>query len=587
MYDTFIFFRGGLLKTIQCDVLIIGSGGAGLRAAIEADKSGCNVSIVGKCKKRDAHTILATGGINAALGNMDPEDCWQLHAADTIRDGGMINDPVAVSILCRNAPYAVKELVSWGAKFARDKKSKKIMQRFFGAATYRRACFAGDHTGLVILNTLVGQVLKRKIPFYSEIYITKLLNKDGIVNGAFGIDIQKGEFVVFHAKKVILATGGHSRMFSRSSSRFWENNGDGIKLAYDVGASFMDMEMFQFHPTGMLWPAAAEGILVTEAVRGEGGILTNAKGERFMSKYDKERMELSARDVVARAIYHEIEGGRGTKHGGVWLDISQKPKKYILERLPKVYEQFKKFCKVDISRQKMEVAPTAHYSMGGIYVDHTSGATTVPGLYAIGEVTSGVHGANRLGGNSLAEIMVFGRLTGGNVAESAKKMKKWLKIESEQVDVECEMIGKTLANKKGKDPVVVKKEIQQMMWKHVGVIRNKKFMEQGIRLLKSISSVSMKVTGGLTRNGKLYAYLDVQNMIPCCEMIIRSGLTRKESRGAHFRTDYPRTLKGWHKSIICSPTNRGIVVKTKKIAPIPKEIAKFLKYKKAKAHLLE
>ena len=286
---------------------------------------------------------------------MDPKDSWQLHAADTIRDGSYINDTKGVELLCKNAPKAIEELSKWGAKFAREKNGK-ITQRFFGAATYRRACFVGDVTGKEILNVLVNQSLKRKIRFESEVYIFSLLTSNEKVNGAIGLNIKNGNILVFHAKIVVLAAGGHSRMFSRSSSRFWENNGDGVALAYGCNAKFMDMEMFQYHPTGMVYPPEAEGVLVTEAIRGEGGILTNSKGEHFMKKYDPERMELSARDIVARAIYMEVELGKGTKHGGVWLDISHKPKSYILKRLPKMYKQFKKYAKIDTSKQKMEVA---------------------------------------------------------------------------------------------------------------------------------------------------------------------------------------------------------------------------------------
>ena len=308
---------------------------------------------------------------------MDSKDSWHLHAADSIRDGENINDSVAVEILCKNAGYAIKELAKWGCPFHREKDGK-ITQRFFGAATYRRACFVGDHTGKAILNTLVDQAVKRKIRFKSEVYIISLLTNKGKVNGAIGFDTKNGNLIVLHSKIVVLCTGGHSRMFKRSSSRFWENNGDGIALGFHAGAAFMDMEMFQFHPTGMVYPKEAEGILVTEAVRGEGGVLLNVKGERFMKNYDPERMELSARDIVSRAVYNEIKQGRGTKHSGVWLDITHKPKSYILKRLPKIHKQFKEFVGIDISKEKMEVAPTAHYSMGGIYVDHTTGKTSVP-----------------------------------------------------------------------------------------------------------------------------------------------------------------------------------------------------------------
>jgi succinate dehydrogenase / fumarate reductase flavoprotein subunit len=569
----------------RSEVLLIGSGGAGLRAAIELSDLGVDVLVVGKSRKRDAHTIMATGGINAALGNMDPKDSWQLHAADTIRDGGYINDTAAVIRLCKNAPHAVSELLRWGAKFNKDK-SGKVLQRFFGAATYRRACFAGDHTGKEILNVLVDQVLKRKIRFRSEVYITSLLQKNGRVNGAIGVDLKTGKAVLFHAKAVVLATGGHSRVFSRSSSRFWENNGDGIGLAYAAGAKFVDMEMFQYHPTGMVWPEEAAGLLVTEAVRGEGGILTNARGERFMRRYDPNRRELSARDIVARAIYDEIEAGRGTRHSGVWLDITHRPKRYILERLPKVYKEFKKYAGIDISRSKMEVAPTAHYSMGGILVDHVTGKTSVKNLYAIGEVTGAVHGANRLGGNSLAEIMVFGRLTGQSIAKGIRNA-GWLPLDGQQVRLKTYQIMKLL-NTKGHDPITVKKQIQEMMWDKVGVVKNGRHLKQALGQLQVFKDMKLATGTTMRNNKKLIAALDIQNMLPTCEMIIRSALFRKESRGAHYRTDYPKTLAKWKKNIICDPTAGGLKLSTRPVQKVPKEVSKHLKKKiKIEAHLLE
>ncbi len=568
----------------KSDVLVIGSGGAGLRCAIELADSKVDVLVVGKCKKRDAHTIMATGGINAALGNMDPQDNWRIHAADTIRDGGYINDMRGVMLLCKNAPDAVKELADWGTHFHREKDGR-ITQRFFGAASYRRACFAGDHTGRDILNTLVDQVEKRKIRSRSEVYIFSLLQRRGRVNGAIGIDLLYGRIIVFHAKIVVLCAGGHSRVFTRSSSRFWENTGDGVGLAYGVGARCMDMEMFQFHPTGMVYPAEAGGVLVTEAVRGEGGILLNSRGERFMRKYDPERLELSARDIVARAIYQEIEEGRGTRHGGVWLDIAHKPKSYILKRLPKMYQQFKKSAGIDISKESMEVAPTAHYSMGGILVDFLTGKTSVPRLFAIGEVTGGMHGANRLGGNSLAEIIVFGRFTGKDIAKEIKKI-KYTPLDEELILEKKQALLDMLSIKRGKNPIEVKKEIQKMMWKDVGVVRDGKEMRKALHELEKFKKIPLVVGDSLKMNEKLIAALDIKHMLPTCEMIIKSALFRKESRGAHYRSDYPFPLEKWRKNILCIPSPRGIMLITQRVAPIPKKIQKFLKMK-PKAHLLE
>lgn len=569
-----------------CDVLVIGSGGAGLRSAIALKDAGVDVLVVGKCKKSDAHTILATGGINASLATMDEKDSWQLHAADTIRDGGHINDTNAVLTLCKNAPQAVQELARWGCKFHREANGK-ITQRFFGAATFRRACFVGDKTGKAILETLVKQVEKRKIRFKSEVYVISLLGEKKEVHAALALDIRNGTLVVIQAKKIILATGGHSRMFARSSSRFWENTGDGIALAYNQGATFMDMEMFQFHPTGMLWPSVAEGVLVTEAVRGEGGILTNALGERFMTRYDPKRMELSARDIVARAIYTEVQQGRGTTRGGVWLDISHKPKDYIKKRLPKMYEQFKHYAHIDISKEKMEVAPTAHYSMGGVYTDFSTGETTIKNLYAIGEVTAGTHGANRLGGNSLAEIIVFGKLVGEHVARLVKKQKEFVPLNLLQLAEVTSNLVATANNPTGIDPIIIKKRIQKMMWECCGVVRTRDKMIHALQELKTIQKQFLKVTGSLKMNESLITALDVQNMIPTCMMILYSALERKESRGAHYRSDYPHESAAFKNNILCIPTSNGIVTKTKKIEPVPKAVTQLINHPPAQSHLLE
>ena len=565
------------MKTEICDVLIIGSGGAGLCTAIELHDRKKKVLVVGKCKKREAHTMQAQGGINAALGNMDKKDSWQLHAADTIADGGYINDAAAVELLCKNAPDAVNELAKWGTKFHREKNGN-ISQRFFGAATYRRACFSGDVTGKEILNTLVDQVLQLKIGMKSEMYIFSLLTSGGIVNGALGLHMPTGTITAFHAKAVVLATGGHSRAFARSSSHFWENNGDGIALAKSVGAEFIDMEMFQFHPTGMVWPKNAAGLLVTEAVRGEGGILTNSKGKRFVE-------ELSARDVVARAIWKEITSGRGTKRGGVYLDISHQSLSYLKKRLPTMVQRFKKFCKVDISKQKMEVAPTAHYSMGGIRTNHATGETGVEGLYALGEVTGGMHGGNRLGGNSLAEIVVFGRLVGKNLASTIKKI-SLLPLDQAQISSQIDTIEKLCSTKAGSDPIKIKEELQQMMWEHAGVVRDGKTLNAGIKKLKTFQSKKLQVTGSLKNNQKLIAALDIANMIPTSEMILESAILRKESRAAHFRSDFPKSSKLWEKNIVISPSG----IKKESVKKPSSAVQKQLKWRekhKQSSELLE
>ena len=420
----------------SCDVLIIGGGSAGLRAAIEAHDAGANVLIISKVKRGDPHTVLARGGINAALGTMDPEDNWKIHAADTLREGEFLADYERVEVLCKNAPDSVNELLNWGARFHREKNGK-LTQRFFGAHTYRRTVFYEDWTGQEIIRVLLDQVTRRRIEIVDNVYITKLLKSTNAsvkgegteaVNGAFGINFKKKEIVVFQCKSLILATGGYTRVYAISSSRIFENYGEGVTLAYEAGADLVDMEMVQFHPTGMVWPEKAVGTLATEAIRGEGGILLNSKGERYMKNYYPERMELGPRDVVARATFNEIVAGRGTPHGGVWLDVTHLSKEKILDRLPTMYEQFKNIDGIDISKEKMEVGPTAHYSMGGVVVDINC-RTKVRGLFAVGEVISQIHGANRLGGNSLLDTVVFGKIAGAEASEigkgSRRKTENW------------------------------------------------------------------------------------------------------------------------------------------------------------------
>src|ERR671913_279522 len=467
----------------SCDVLIIGGGSAGLRAAIEAHDAGADVLIISKSKRGDPHTTLARGGINAALGTMDPEDNWMTHAADTLREGELLADYERVEVLCKNAPDAINELVNWGARFHREKDGR-LTQRFFGAHTYRRTVFYEDWTGEEIIRVLIDQVSQRKIEIVDDVYITKLL-KSGDVNGkreapeeikgAFGIDFTKKEIVIFECKSLILAAGGYTRVYAVSSSRIFENHGEGVALAYEAGADLVDMEMVQFHPTGMVWPEKAEGILATEAMRGEGGILLNSNGERFMKNYYPERMELGPRDIVARAAYNEIVAGRGTEHGGVWLDITHLPKEKILDRLPTMYEQFKNIAGIDISKEKMEVGPTAHYSMGGVVVDIKC-RTRIRGLFAVGEVISQIHGANRLGGNSLLDTVVFGKIVGGEAARLAKEVGERGKIRGPSSSLRL-----NVNNQKGyedygififKEPIKFLKEIQELMNQNAGIVRD-------------------------------------------------------------------------------------------------------------------
>ncbi len=572
-----------------CDVLIIGAGSAGLRAAIEAHDAGAHVIIISKNRKGDPHTVLARGGINAALGTMDPQDNWLIHAVDTLREGGFLADYEKVKVLCKNAPDVIEELVKWGARFHREPDGR-LTQRFFGAHTYRRTCFYGDWTGKEIIRVLMDQVHQRKIKIIDSIYISKLLNRgdlrkegsgkkkeDGNVIGALGIDTKKRNIVLFQSKSIILAAGGYSRVYTPSSSRIFENYGEGTALAYEAGADLVDMEMVQFHPTGMVWPKKALGTLATEAIRGEGGILLNSKGERFMKNYYPQRMELGPRDIVARANYNEIISGRGTKHGGVWLDITHVPKKTILERLPSMYDQFKQIAKIDISKEKMEVAPTAHYSMGGVKVDDKC-RTKVSGLFAVGEVSGQVHGANRLGGNSLLGTLVFGKIAGRQAALQAlsiKKKEKERKTKKESVvsrqppppssslsilmppDANGELtelvINKMFAVR---NAIKFRDEIQESMRDNVGIIREGKKLRKGLKRILALKKKfysKHNIAKRFSINENIVKTFEVKFALVACEAIIRSALMREESRGAHFRSDFPNTNDGkWKINIITS-----------------------------------
>src|SRR3982075_1132395 len=473
-----------------CNVLVIGAGAAGLRAAIAATEAGSQVLIVGKRHRLDAHTVLAAGGINAVLGTRDPQDTWEQHFADTLREGYFLGPRRVVEIMAREAPDAVRELVAWGCRFA-TLEDGRLDQRFFGAHKYRRTCYAGDYTGRAILYTLATKPQQLGIPVVEDQYISRLLVADGVCFGAYGFDLVSGERTVFEADAVVLAAGGHTRLWRRSSSRRDENYGEGMFLALEAGCRLMDMELVQFHPTGMVMPEEVAGTLVTEAVRGEGGYLYNRDRERFMKRYDPARMELSARDRVALAIYTEIIEGRGGPNGGVFLDISHRPKDEILEKLPRMYRQFIEYQMLDISKQPMEVAPTAHYSMGGISVDPQTHATEVAGLYAAGECTSGLHGANRLGGNSLAETVVFGRRAGEAAAAFSREREVQLRshtvIEQANADLD-ELIhpGDELSRS-------VQRQIRDLMWETCGVVREEARMREGLRNLGELAAAAQTV----------------------------------------------------------------------------------------------
>jgi len=561
-----------------CDVLVIGSGGAGLRAAIESKDKGAQTLVVCKTLLGKAHTVMAEGGIAAALGDVDPQDSWQVHFSDTIVEGQHLSNWRMAQIFAKEAIDRVYELEQYGALFDRTKEGK-ISQRPFGAHTYRRLCHIGDRTGLELIRTLQDQVIKRSIAFMDEVAVTKIFRdpKTGRASGAFGIDIKSGGFVLFHAKSVILATGGCGRVYQVTSNSY-ESTGDGIAMAYRSGAELMDMEMIQFHPTGMIYPAGVRGILVTEAVRGEGGILTNTQGERFMSKYDQKRMELSARDVVARAIYSEIVAGRGTKNGGVYLDVSHRGEAYIKNKLPSMYDQFLEFAGIDITKEKMEVAPTVHYQMGGIRVDPETTESSVRGLYAAGEVACGLHGANRLGGNSLSDILVFGRRAGAAAAESASKTQNGT-ISNDDIESEINRVLSPFSPGGGTSPLSIKELIAKNMWEHVGIVRNGEALEAGLAEVKRLMGVaeSVRAKPGRIYNQSWLDSLQVWDMLLGCEAIIRSAIERKESRGAHTRSDFPAKEDKWLVNIITVDRGGKMNHEFRPVEKLPAELEGIIK----------
>src|SRR5690348_11166615 len=464
-------------ETHEHDVLIIGAGGAGLRAAIEALNQGASVGVVCKSLLGKAHTVMAEGGIAAAMANVDAADDWQTHFRDTMRGGKFLNNWRMAQLHAQEAPDRVRELEQWGALFDRTEDGR-ILQRAFGGHSFKRLCHVGDRTGLEMIRTLQDRGVSLGFDVYMECTTTRLLMDGGRVAGAFAYWRENGRFVVFKAKAIVLATGGIGKAWPITSNS-WEYTGDGMALAYDAGADLMDMEFVQFHPTGMVWPPGVQGILVTEAVRGEGGILRNRLGERFMEKYDPKRMELSTRDVVARAIYTEVREGRGTEHGGAFLDISQKPADYVKRKLPSMYHQFLELADVDITKGPMEVGPTCHYVMGGVRVEADTAQSSLPGLFAAGEAAAGLHGANRLGGNSLSDLLVFGRRAGMAAAQHAK-LAAAPTLDPDQIQqAEREMLGPFSRND-GENPYDLHDELQEAMHDLVGIFRDERDLSQAL-----------------------------------------------------------------------------------------------------------
>jgi len=559
------------------DVIVIGAGGAGLRAAIEASAQGAKVALVCKSLLGKAHTVMAEGGIAAALANVDKDDNWQTHFTDTMFGGKYVNNNKMAELHAKEAPERVHELEHWGAVFDRTQEGK-IIQRAFGGHKYKRLSHVGDRTGLEMIRTLQDKGVHMGIDVYMECTVTKLLKDGDRISGAFGYWRETGKFVVFKAKSVVLATGGVCKIF-KINSNSWEYTADGQALAYEAGAEIIDSEFIQFHPTGMIWPPGVIGILVTEAVRGEGGILTNSKGERFMEKYDPKLMELSTRDVVARAIYTENREGRGSKHGGAYLDISHKGAEYVKKKLPSMYHQFKDLADVDITAGPMEVGPTGHYSMGGVRVEAETAMSCVPGLFACGEVAGGMHGANRLGGNSLSDLVVFGRRAGLYAAEFAKKNPSAKIDEKEIQGAEKEMT--TYFENTGDNPYTVHMELQELMQANVGIFRLEEDIQKAISGLNKIKekAKNLRIEGSRMYNPGWHMANDLQNMIMYAEAIAKCASMRKESRGAHSRLDFPNpnTEDATWNSLVKKGSNGEMIVEKIPTMQMPSDLKNVLK----------
>ncbi len=536
------------IETYQTDVLVIGSGGAGCRAAIESKKYGKDVIIVSKgLSFKSGCTTLAEGGYNAAFAYVDAEDSIQAHLEDTLKGGGYLNDPELARILVEEAPGRLTELESYGALFDRQK-SGELNQRPFGGQTYRRTCFQGDRTGHEMMTALKEEIIRQDIQTVDEVMITKLIqDSEGRIGGAFGISLSDNNFITFIAKSTIITTGGAGWIYPVTSNAL-QKTGDGYALSWNAGADLLDMEQVQFHPTGMLYPDSRRGVLVTEAVRAEGGRLINSEGKRFMKDYDP-RGELATRDVVSRAIYNEIMEGRGTENGGVYLDVSHLSPELIEEKLETMLLQFQDVG-VDIREEPMEVAPTAHHFMGGTRINPQC-ETNIPNLYVAGEAAGGVHGANRLGGNALAETQVFGKLAGESAAKNVSKSSFQLKptyAEDEQARI------KKLFKDGDYYPFQLKEELQEVMWNNVAIIRREEGLKIALERIATIKDkmVRMTVPDINGYNQHLQDALELENMILIAELVSRAALTREESRGAHYRADYPDRNDKWKKSIIQS-----------------------------------
>tara|TARA_B100000575_G_scaffold294627_1_gene312362 strand:+ start:12560 stop:14389 length:1830 start_codon:yes stop_codon:yes gene_type:complete len=596
-------------ETHEHDVVVIGAGGAGLRAAIEASSIGVNVALVCKSMLGKAHTVMAEGGAAAALGNKDARDSWKTHFRDTMKGGKYLNDWRMAQIHAKEAPDRIRELETWGAVFDRTKKGM-TNQRNFGGHTYPRLAHIGDATGLEIIRTLQEKGVHMGMDVFMEFTVSDLFMHEGRIAGCLAYDRQRGRIHVFKAKSLVLATGGITRCWSVCSGS-WEYTGDGHALAYWAGAEMGDMEFVQFHPTGMIWPPSVRGILVTEGVRGEGGMLQNSEGERFMFNYvpemykeefadteeealawvqevisDKQATqrrppELLTRDVVAKAINSEKSSGRASEHGGAYLDISWRPPDQIKKKLPGMYHQFKELAGVDITKQAMEVGPTAHYVMGGVKVDPETQESSVPGLYAAGEAATGLHGANRLGGNSLSDLVTFGRRAGLHAAKAAASIDSWSEIEISKIHEGIDKMMAPLRREGGENPAIIVNELREMMQEKVGIIRSQKLLEEALEELEVFKerSASSSPGGGVIYNPGWHQALELDAMIVVSKMCAMAALWREESRGGHTRDDFPvPDHEKWGKinSVISMGEDGEMGIQSRRYPPIPSELKELL-----------
>ncbi len=590
-------------ETYDYDVIVIGAGGAGLRAAIEASAMGVKTALVCKSLLGKAHTVMAEGGIAAAMGNVWKEDNWKVHFRDTMRGGKLLNNWRMAQIHAQEAPDRVLELEEWGALFDRTKDGL-ILQRDFGGHRYARLAHVGDRTGLEMIRTLQEHAVHKGIDVFMECTLYRLLKDGDRVSGAFGYWRQNGKLVLFRAKAVVLATGGVGKAW-KITSNSWEYTGDGFAMALDAGADLIDMEMTQFHPTGMVWPMSVRGLLVTEAVRGDGGTLQNKAGERFMFKYipeffraetadteaeadrwyadkknNRRTPDLLPRDEVARAINAEVKAGRGSPHGGVFLDIaSRRSPDYIKKRLPSMYHQFMELADVDITKTAMEIGPTLHYIMGGVRVDADTTQSTVPGLFAAGEVAAGLHGANRLGGNSLSDLVVFGRRAGLHAAEYAKRVPAMPNVDQAQLDGMVKGMLGPLERKDGENPYAIHAELQETMQGLVGIIRSETELTDALaRIVKLRERASLsRADGSRTYNPGWHMALDLLTMLTISEAVARAALMRRESRGGHTREDYPKPDPEWgRKNVVVRRRDGGLEVATEPLPEVPAELRALL-----------